>query len=130
MVKGKIDTPDLAALTALPIFAGIELGVWSLELDVFGGFSFNQTLATLGGADITLSFVAVLASLAALVAQGQLSRGDFGDEEWYVIAGSMAIVPLTVFVPAVQALVSAADVVPLVLWIVISGAAVYISYQG
>lgn len=130
MVKGKIDTPDLAALTALPIFAGIELGVWSLELDVFGGFSFGQTLATLGGADITLSFVLVLASIGALVAQGQLSPDNFSQEEWYVIGGSAALVPLTVFVPAVESLMGMADVVPLIAWVAISGAAVYISYQG
>jgi hypothetical protein len=130
MVKGKIDTPDLAALTALPIFAGIELGVWSLELDVFGGFSFGQELLSLGGASITLSFVLVLLSIGALVAQGQLSPDNFSQEEWYVIGGSAAIVPLTVFVPAVESLMNMADVVPLIAWVAISGAAVYISYQG
>lgn len=130
MAYGKIDTPDLAALVALPIFSGIELDVWTLSLDVFGGFDFGQVLATVGGADITLSFLAVLASLVALVVQGQLSQDNFRDQEWYVIAGSMAIVPAAVFVPAVDSLLNMADVVPLTVWVAQSAAAVYISYKG
>jgi len=130
MARNQIDTPDLAALVALPIFAGMVLGVWSLELSVFGGFDFSKALVTVGGADITLPFIGVIASLVALTVQGQLSQGDYQDEEWYVIAGSMLVVPLYVFVPAVQELVGAADVVPLVLWLAISGASVYISYKG
>jgi len=129
-MRNQIDTVDLGALIVLPIAAGMVLGVWSLSLDVFGGFDFSQALVTFGGAEITLPFIAVIASIAALVAQGQLSQGNYQDEEWYVIAGSMAVVPLYVFVPAVNELVGMADAIPLVLWLAISGAAVYISYKG
>ena len=130
MVQGKIDTPDIAALVALPMFAGIELGVWSLELSVFSGFSFSQSLATVAGTDITLSLVGSVLAIAALTIQGSLSRDSFDDEEWYVIAASMAIVPVHAFVPAFQELVHMADIIPLVLWLALSGAAVYISYEG
>lgn len=130
MARNQIDTPDLAALVALPIAAGMVLGVWSLSLDVFGGFDFSKALLTFGGAEITLPFLVVVGSIGALVVQGQLSQGNYQDEEWYVISGSMAVVPLYTFVPAVQELVGMADVIPLVLWLVISGAAVYISYKG
>lgn len=130
MVKGQIDTPDIVALVALPMFAGIELGVWSLELSVFSGFSFSQSLATIGGTDITLSLVASLLAIAALAVQGTVSRDSFGDEEWYVIAGSMAVIPAHAFVPIVQEVVAMADIIPLILWLALSGAAVYISYEG
>jgi hypothetical protein len=126
----EIDTSNLAALVALPIFAGMVLGVWSLELSVFGGYNFSQALVTIGQTDITLPFIGVLVSLGALTVQGQLSGERFRDEEWYVIAGSMLIVPLYVFVPIVADLVNSSDIIPLVVWMLISGAAVYISYKG
>lgn len=129
-MRNQIDEIDLIALIALPLAAGIELGVWTLGIDVFGGFDFGQTLAEFGGAEITLSFLAVLASIGALVAQGSLSQGDYQDEEWYVIAGSMAIIPLYVFVPAMQSLVEMSDIIPLVIWLALSISAVYISYKA
>ena len=117
-------------MIVLPLAAGIELGVWTLSLDVFGGFDFGQALLSLGSVDISIAFIATMASIAALVAQGQLSQDDYQDEEWYVIAGSMAIVPLYVFVPIVQTLVEMSDIIPLVVWLALSVASVYISYKA
>ncbi|SFB91437.1 hypothetical protein SAMN05444422_1032 [Halobiforma haloterrestris] len=129
-MRNQIDTVDLGALIALPIAAGMELGVWSLELNVFGGFDISKTLIELGGAEITLPFLVAIASIIALVAQGQVSQDDYQDEEWYVIAGSMAVLPLYVFVPAFNELVTMADAIPFVLWVALSGVSVYISYKG
>jgi len=129
-VRNQIDEIDLVALIVLPLAAGIELGVWTLSLDVFGGFDFGQALLSLGSVDISIAFIATMASIAALVAQGQLSQDDYQDEEWYVIAGSMAIVPLYVFVPIVQTLVEMSDIIPLVVWLALSVASVYISYKA
>ena len=130
MARNQIDTIDLVALIALPLAAGIELGVWSLSLDLFSGYDFSDALVTLGGADISISFLAVLASIGGLAAQGQLSQDDYQDEEWYVIAASLLIIPLYVFVPAVESLVEMSDIIPFVVWVALSGASVYISYKA
>lgn len=129
-MRNQIDEIDLVALIVLPLAAGIELGVWTLSLDVFGSFDFGQALVSFGGVDISIAFLATMASIGALVAQGQLSQGDYQDEEWYVIAGSMAVVPLYVFVPLVQDLVMISDIIPLVVWVALSVASVYISYKA
>mgnify|MGYP006269941871 CR=1 FL=1 len=129
-MRNQIDEIDLVALIVLPLAAGIELGVWTLSLDVFGGFDFGQALLSLGSVDISIAFIATMASIAALVAQGQLSQDDYQEEEWYIIAGSMAIVPLYVFVPLVQTLVEMSDIIPLVVWLALSVASVYISYKA
>ena len=130
MARNQIDTIDLVALIALPLAAGIELGVWSLSLDLFSGYDFSDALVTLGGADISIAFMAVLASIGGLAAQGQLSQDDYKDEEWYVIAASLLIIPLYVFVPAVESLVEMSDIIPFVVWVALSGASVYISYKA
>ena len=129
-MRNQIDEIDLVALIVLPLAAGIELGVWTLSLDVFGSFDFGQALVSLGSVDISIAFVATMASIGALVAQGQLSQGDYQDEEWYLIAGSMAVVPLYVFVPLFQNLVAMSDIIPLVVWVALSVSSVYISYKA
>lgn len=129
-MRDQIDEIDLVALIVLPLAAGIELGVWTLSLDVFGSFDFGQALVSFGGVDISIAFVATMASIGALVAQGQLSQGDYKKEEWYVIAGSMAVVPLYVFVPLIQDLITMSDIIPLVVWLALSVASVYISYKA
>jgi len=129
-VRNQIDAIDLVALIVLPLAAGIELGVWTLSLDVFGSFDFGQALVSFGSVDISIAFLATLASIGALVAQGQLSQGNYKQEEWYLIAGSMAIVPLYVFVPLVQDLVAMSDIIPLVVWLALSVSSVYISYKA
>ena len=129
-MRNQIDEIDLISLVMLPLAAGIVFGVWSLSLDVFGGFSLDQTLIEVGGTVITLAAVLAVASIGALVAQGHLSQGDYQKEEWYVIAGSMAVVPLYVFVPLVQDLFAMSDLIPLGVWVALSGVSVYISYKG
>jgi hypothetical protein len=87
-------------------------------------------LVSFGGVDISIAFVAALASIGTLVAQGQISQGDYKQEEWYLIAGSMTIVPLYVFVPLVQDLFAMSDIIPLVVWLALSISSVYISYKA
>ena len=129
-MRNQIDAIDIVALIVLPLAAGIELGVWTLSLDVFGSFDFGQALVSFGEVDISIAFVAALASIGTLVAQGQLSQGDYTQEEWYLIAGSMAIVPIYVFVPLVQDLFAMSDIIPLVVWIALSVSSIYISYKA
>ena len=129
-MRNQIDAVDLVALIVLPLAAGIELGVWTLSLDVLGSFDFGQTLVSFGGVDISIAFIAALASIGTLVAQGQISQGDYKQEEWYLIAGSMTIVPLYVFVPLVQDLFAMSDIIPLVVWLALSISSVYISYKA
>lgn len=129
MAYGEIDEIDLVSLIALPLFAGVELGVWELSLNTFS-FGFGDALLTLGGTDITIAMVGALGAVGALVMQGQLDSGDFEDEEWYVIAGSLLALPLYRFVPAVKSIIDSTPLIAFTLWLAISGAAVYISYKG
>jgi hypothetical protein len=95
-MRNQIDEIDIVSLFVLPLAAGIEFGVWTLSLDVFGGFDFGQTLTSFSGVDITLSFVIAMLAMIALVATGSLSKGDYQKEEWYVIGGSLAVLPFYV----------------------------------
>jgi len=129
MAYNQIDEVDLIALVALPLFAGVELGVWTLSLDTFST-GFRDVLFSLGGTDITIAMVGALFSIGGLVATGQLNGENFRDEEWYVIGGAIVALPLYRFVPAFQNLIDSYAIIAFALWLLISGAAVYISYKG
>lgn len=129
MAYGRIDEIDLISLVALPMFAGVVLGVWSLNLNTFN-FGFGDTLFSLGSTGISIAMLGSLAAIAALVVQGQLDSGDFEDEEWYVIAGSLSVLPVYKFVPVVRDFIDSVPIVAFAVWVLISVAAVYISYTG
>lgn len=129
MTYGQIDEIDIVSLIALPLFAGIVLGVWELSLNLFS-FSFSDALVTIGGEPITLAMIGALASIGFLASAGYLNSDDYADEEWYVIAGSLAILPIYRFVPAVRDLFAYSDFIPFTVWVLVSAAAIYISYKG
>lgn len=130
MSYGKIDNIDLVSLVLLPLAAGVELGVWTLSLNSLFPFSFSDTVFSIGGTPISLAMIGALASIGALFVTGQLDGNKFRDEEWYVIAGSIAALPVYRFVPAFQNLIDGIPLLAFTLWLMLSGAAVYISYKG
>lgn len=129
MAYGQIDEIDVVSLIALPMFAGVVLGVWELTLNTFN-FGFGDTLFSFGGTGISIAMVGAVVAIGALAIQGQLDSGDYQDEEWYVIAGSLAVLPIYQFVPVVRNLIDGTPIIAFVVWILISAAAVYISYKG
>ena len=128
MAENQVDLIDIAALVGLPIFAGFVLGVWSLEITVFGGFDLAQALWTVGGATISPALILTVAAVAWIVATNQLGGSDYDDYEKGGIAFALGVVPVYAFVPAIQALVDSSDVVRLVVWLAVAAVATYISY--
>lgn len=129
MVRGRIDEIDIPALVAFPGFAGVVLGVWTLALSTFN-FDFAAVLFNIGGVGISIAFIGAMLSQGALALQGYLSRGNYEDVEWYVIAFLMAILPAYKFVPIIENLLDSIPILKFILWLAMSGVAVFISRQG
>lgn len=129
MAYGQIDEIDIVSLIALPMFAGVVFNVWTLNLNTFS-LGFGDTLFTLGSTGFSIAFIGALAAIGALVLQGHLDSGDYQDEEWYVIAGSLALIPLYKFVPIFGDFIDSTPIVAFAVWLLISAAGVYISYTG
>ncbi|WP_248515061.1 hypothetical protein [Salinarchaeum laminariae] len=128
MARNEIDVMDIVALVLFPLAAGIELGVWVLQLDVFGGYDFAAPLISGAGIGISPALIATLASLGWIVATNEIDGSDYEDWEFALIAGGFLAVPLYVAVPSVETLLSSYDVITLVVWLLIAADAVYISY--
>jgi len=128
MAENQIDLIDIAALIGLPIFAGFVLGVWSLEITVFGGFDFAQALWTVGGASISPALILTVASVGWIIITNEFDGSHYEDYEKGGVAFALGVVPIYAFVPAIQALVDSSDVVRLMVWLGVAAVATYISY--
>ncbi len=129
MARNQIDTIDLIALIAFPLAAGIELGVWTLGIDLFE-FDFAEALFSVGETGISTAMILAVLSIAGLATTGTLSEGNFQNEEWYAVVGSIIVLPAYALIPAVQSLVDYSPVIPAVIWLALSGMAVFISYKA
>ena len=133
MAYGKFDGSNIVPLILVPVAAASELGVFMLGSGVNSlfDFSLSDTLFSLGSAtDITISMIVFLASVGALVAQGQLDQSRFQKEEWYVIVGSFGALPAYQLIPAFGDFVNSTPIVAIVLCLGVSAASIYISYTG
>ena len=128
MAQNQVDLIDVGALVGLPIFAGFVLGVWSLSINVFGGFDFAQSLYEIGGASISPALILTVACVGWIVATNELDGSSYDDYEKGGIAFALGVVPVYAFVPAFQTLVESSDVVRLVVWLAVAAVATYISY--
>jgi hypothetical protein len=128
MAYKQVDIEDIAALVALPVFAGIELDVFTFAVDVFGGFSFGDPIFSVAGLDMTVSLLATVAALAWIYATNELDGSQYTDEEKYAMSGAILIVPMYAAVPAFRSLVDSNDLFALLAWLAIATFAVYISY--
>jgi len=128
MAYKQVDIKDIAALVALPMFAGIELDVFSFAVDVFGGFSFGDPIFAIAGLDVTVSLLATVAALVWIYATNELDGSQYTDEEKYAMGAAILIVPMYAAVPAFRSLINTSDVIALLAWLAIATFAVYISY--
>jgi hypothetical protein len=128
MAQNEIDMIDVAALVGLPIFAGMELGVWSFSLNVFGGFDFSQSLVSAGGSSISFALVLTILSIGWIVGTNEIDGSDYEDLEYYGIVGSLAITPAYALIPFFQNIVDSSDVIALLVWMFVAIVAVWISY--
>jgi hypothetical protein len=128
MARNEIDPIDIAALVLVPIAGAMSLGVWSLEVDVFGGYNLSEPLWQSNGATITIPLVVTVLGIAWIVGTNELDDSDYEEYEYLAILGALAVVPLYELVPAVQALVDSSDVLKLVVALALAAATVMISY--
>jgi len=128
MAQNEVDVIDVAALVLLPITAGMELGVWTFSINVFGGFDFSQPLVQAGGSSLSFALVLTLAAIGWIVATNEIDGSDYEDYETWLIGGSLAVVPAYSLIPFVGSIVDSSDIIALVVWMFVAIAAVWISY--
>jgi hypothetical protein len=127
----EIDVIDIGAIVALPIAASMMFGVFSLTVDVFGGFDFTSAIWTLGGTDVTMALLLATGSVAWIAVTNFLNEDtDMGQYEAGAVVTALALPVLYQFIPAVADLVEYGDITRFGAFLYVSVAAVYISYTG
>ncbi|WP_255168493.1 hypothetical protein [Natrononativus amylolyticus] len=115
----------------LPITGSLMFEVFSLEINVFGGYNLTDAIWTVGGAAISLALIITVGALAWIVVTNLLN--DETSHEPYEFA--MIIVALgspigVVFIPAFESLVMWHDLTQLAFLLYLSFASVWVSFTG
>ena len=127
----EVDLIDVFALMLLPIAGAMIFDVFSLNINVFGGYDFTDPIWTVGGADLSAALFIVLGSVAWIVVTNIMNdQTDLDGLEAGVALTALALPLLYVFVPAVQDLVHWHDAMQLAAVLYVAGASVYVSYVG
>lgn len=125
---GEIDPIDLAALIGIPWFAATIFGVFTFNINVFGGYDFSAPIWTVAGADISVALMLVLGGTMWVVATNELTKTDY-DPVYLALIGFALLSPLLfVFVPAFESLVTWSDLTRLAFTIAVSAATTAVSY--
>ena len=124
----EIDLIDVGSLVFVPWLAGLIFGFFSFGFEVFGGYDLVDPIWTVGGADISAALILLVLGIGWIVGTNELDGSDYAVEEYAMIAIAF-IAPLAyVFIPAFQSLVHWSDVMPVFFTVLVSVAAVWISY--
>lgn len=126
--QNEVDLIDLAPLVLFPIAAGVVLEVWTLQLNVFGGWSPSDVLFTAAGVDWTWGFLIAMASVVAIVGTNEIDGSEYDTWEYAVVAFSFMIVPLYEFVPAFKNVATTHDSIVFGLFVLTAFAAAYVAY--
>jgi len=129
--NNEVDVIDIIALVLLSVFSPLLFGVYSWQIEVFGGYDFTAPIWTLSGVDISLTLLVITASVGWVLLTN-FANGDTDMEglEAGVVIAAIGLPILYVFIPAVESLVTWHDMMRLaaVLWVTIG--TVYVSYVG
>jgi len=129
--NNEVDLIDIGALVLLTTFSPLLFGVYSWQIEVFGGYDFTAPIWTLSGVDISATLLVLVGSVGWILLTN-FANGDTDIEglEAGVVICSIALPILYVFIPAVESLVTWHDMMRLaaVLWVTIGS--VYASYGG
>lgn len=128
MARNEVDLVDVAALVALPIFSGMVFGIWSLSIDVFGGYDFTQSLWSSGGTAISAAFIVSVLSVAWILLTNELDGSNYETYEYGAIIVALAATPAYELIPALGDVISSNDAIALVVWLLVSVVATYLAY--
>ncbi|MDR5673110.1 hypothetical protein RH858_08100 [Halalkaliarchaeum sp. AArc-GB] len=121
---------DMLALILVPWFGSFIFGVFSFELNIFGGYDFTAPIWTVGGAEISASLLIVLFGIVWILATNEIDGSSYEPEEFVVIAFALLAPVMYVFVPAFESLVMWHDVSQLGFTLLLAAATVHLSYTA
>lgn len=128
MASKEVDIEDIVPVTAYPIMLGIMLSVFTFSVDVFGGFDLAGQLFSYSSITVTFAGALALVSGVAIVATNEIDGSDYEQWEYGVLLSAFGFPVLHMLIPAVADLTASNDIAAFGVWLIASGAAVYVSY--
>lgn len=127
----EIDLIDVAFVILIPAAASFLFEVFSLQVNVFGGYNVTEAIWTFSNLDISLAFlIAVFGAFWIILTN--FINGDTEQMEGEIALIALAIVlPIAYeMIPAVNDLIMSHDMIQVGAWLYVSIAVVIVSYIG
>lgn len=121
---------DTLALAIVPFFGSFIFGVFTFEVNIFGGYDFASPIWTVAGAEISAALLVVLMGVAWILATNAIDGNDYQPEEFAIIAFAFLAPLMYVFIPAFESLVNFHDLSRVFFTLLLSVATVWISYTA
>ena len=121
---------DLAAVVLIPWMASVMFGVFDLSLNLFGGYTFDEPVFSIGEFGISVALLVVVFGLVWILLTNELDGSDYEPTEFAVIAFAMLLPLLYVFVPAVESMVMWNDYSQFFFTLAVAVATAYISFTA
>lgn len=127
----ELDLIDIIAVIVLPAMAGFVFQVFTMTVNVFGGFDFSASLWTVSGIDISAAFLISLFAAVWIIATNLANvKTDVGKYQYAIIVIAILLPVAYVIIPSVESLIMSSDWLQLVAWLYVSIAGVATSYLG
>ncbi|MBP1921833.1 hypothetical protein J2751_000830 [Halorubrum alkaliphilum] len=121
---------DTLALAIVPFFGSFIFGVFTFEVNIFGGYDFASPIWTVAGAEISAALLIVLGGVAWILATNAIDGNDYQPEELAIVAIAFLAPLMYVFIPAFETLVNYHDLSRVFFTLLLSVATVWISYTA
>ncbi|WP_222915052.1 hypothetical protein [Natrinema sp. SYSU A 869] len=128
MARDVIDKIDYAALWVYPTMASMVFGVWTLNLNILGGYDFSSTFYSAGGANFSVPLILATVSVVWILWTNEFDGANYSDMEKWTIVGTLLFPIVFEFVPAFGDLLSSNDWFLLGATVLVSFATAWISY--
>jgi len=128
VAKNELDPIDVLALVLVPIAGATSIGVFSLQVNLFGGYNIRDELFQIAGVSVALPLLLTVAGIAWILLTNEVDGSDYEDYEFAIIVFAFVVVPAYHFVPAVSDLLDGNGTLKLLSALALGAATVFISY--
>ncbi|WP_255193013.1 hypothetical protein [Natronobeatus ordinarius] len=109
MASGTIDKIDMIALWVYPTAASIVFGIWTLNVQVLGGYDLSRAIFTAGSVAISVPLILATTSMLWILWTNEFDGTNYSQAERWTMVGTLALPIIYEFVPVFASALQTSD---------------------
>lgn len=128
MASGTIDKIDMIALWIYPTAASIVFGIWTLNVEVLGGFDLSSAIFTAGSVAVSVPLILATASMLWILWTNEFDGTNYSQAEHWTIIATLALPVAYEFIPVLANALQTSDWLLIAATVLTTFATVWVSY--